>query len=98
MAGLRPRAMSAPEFHALVDASVELKTADIAAIVKPMQIEVHAASVSVLSMRNEVHCLVQVGKYFFLTQPRHRSSYAEGGQILECFCQRRFCAQVERFH
>ena len=48
--------------------SIEVKTSNIGAIVEPMQIEVHAVSASVLSMRNEVHCLVQVGKSFFLTQ------------------------------
>ena len=49
--------------------SVEVETTKIVAIVEPLQVEVQAVSASVLSMRNEVHRLVRVGKYFFLTQP-----------------------------
>ena len=48
-------------------ANIELKTADIVATVEPMQTEVQVISASVLSMRNEVHRLFHIGKYFFLT-------------------------------
>ena len=46
-------------------ASIEVKTSNIVAIMEPIQIEVKEISVSVLSMRNEVHRLLRLAVGFF---------------------------------